>query len=271
MELTPLLFGAYKLVKYGVYPLTWIVILAGLTMRLAWLPPSPARQRRLRLSATTLVALLLILTSPLAAHLIVATLEGHHPPAARSTPIVNGTIVVLGGGLRESGSLRPRIELSAESMRQTVCGADLHRQGAAPTLLITGGTARIFETGPTEATVMKEWAVRLGVPAESILTENQARTTYENAVKTKHLLGNRTAIILVTSAIHMPRAAALFRTQGFDVSPSPCGFYEKHLAAEGWDSLSIFDVLPSASAFRSIAEAIEELAGIAVYRLAGKL
>jgi len=271
MELTPFFFGLYKLVTYGVYPLTWIVGLSVLVLLFAWLPFSPARQRWLRLSSIALVTLLLILTSPLAAHILVATLEGEHLPSGLPEPITTGTIVVLGGGILDSGTLRPMTELTEESMRRTACGAELHHQGIAPSLLVTGGDARVFGLGPAEATVMKEFAGHLGVPAASIITEDQARTTYENAVRTKDLLGDRTSIILVTSAIHMPRAAALFRTQGFDVIPYPCGFHERNRVTEGWDTLSIFDMLPATWAFREVSETIEELAGIAVYQLAGKL
>ncbi|MDP3089261.1 MAG: YdcF family protein [Nitrospira sp.] len=271
MELSPFFFGLYKLVKYGVYPLTWILGLSGLVLLFAWLPFSSVRQRRLRLSAMALVTLLLILTSPLTAHVLVAALEDEHLPSGLPRPIANGTIVVLGGGLRDAGSLRPRIELTEESMRQTVCGADLYRHGIAPSLLVTGGDARVLGAGPAEATVLKEFATRLGVPATAIITEDQARTTYENATRTKTLLGDRASIILVASATHMPRAAALFRAQGFDVIPSPCGFHARNRVTDGWDTLSIFDVLPATWAFREVSEAIEELAGIAVYRLAGKL
>jgi len=271
MELTPFFFGLYKLVKYGVYPLTWIVGLSALILLFAWLPFSLARQRWLRMTAATLFSLLLILTSPLVAHILVAALEGAHLPSGLPGPIVNGTIVVLGGGLRDSGSLRPSVELTEESMRQTACGADLYRQGVAPSLLVTGGDARAFGSGPAEASVMKAWAIRLGIPSNAIAIEDQARTTYENAERTKDLLGDRASIILVTSATHMPRAAALFRAQGFNVIPYPCGFHERNRVAEGWDTTSIFDVLPATWAFREISEAIEELAGIAVYRLAGKL
>lgn len=271
MELTPFFFGLYKLVKYGVYPLTWIVGLSGVVLILAWLPVSSARQRWLRITAAALSSLLFVLTSPLVAHVLVAALEEERLPSGLTGPIANGTIVVLGGGLRDSGSLRPNIELTEESMRQTACGADLYHQGIAPALLMTGGDARVFGSGPAEAAVMKEWAIRLGIPSDAIVTETQARTTYENAVRTKDLLGDRTSIILVTSATHMPRAAALFRAQGFDVIPYPCGFHERNRVTEGWDTLSIFDVLPATWAFREISEAIEELAGIAVYRLAGKL
>jgi len=31
MELTPFWFGLYKLVKYGIYPLNWVLLLMALT------------------------------------------------------------------------------------------------------------------------------------------------------------------------------------------------------------------------------------------------
>jgi hypothetical protein len=35
MELTPFFFGLYKFVKYGLYPLTWVVVLLSASMLLA--------------------------------------------------------------------------------------------------------------------------------------------------------------------------------------------------------------------------------------------
>lgn len=45
MELTPFFFGLYKFVKYGLYPLTWVVLLPGVTTILALFPLSPTRLR----------------------------------------------------------------------------------------------------------------------------------------------------------------------------------------------------------------------------------
>ena len=42
MELTPFLFGVYKLVKYALYPLNWVLLVMMLTTLLLWLPFSPA-------------------------------------------------------------------------------------------------------------------------------------------------------------------------------------------------------------------------------------
>ena len=38
MELTPFFFGLYKFVKYGLYPLTWVVVLLGAIDALGPLP-----------------------------------------------------------------------------------------------------------------------------------------------------------------------------------------------------------------------------------------
>ncbi len=271
MELTPFFFGLYKLVKYGVYPLTWAVGLAGLTLILTWLPPTPTRRRHTRLAATMTCLILFLATTPIIAKPLTSLLESwpvNHP--GPSTPHAHA-IVVLGGGIYDKGTLRPSIELSPESRQRTLCGAELYHQGLASTLLITGGDLSLFGSGPTEPATMKEWAIRLGVPASAILTDDRARTTYENALGTKRLLGEQTSILLVSSAGHLWRATALFEKQGFHVTPYACGFHAKHRVMEAWKDLTLFDFLPASWALQRTTEVAEEVAGMIVYKLIGKL
>lgn len=270
MEMTPFFFGLYKLVKYGVYPLTWVFLGLLTALVLAWLPPSPRRRRWLRGSLTLGLLILLMSSLPLASHAVMSLLESRYPPE----PSVDGrfdAIVILGGGIQQRGTLRPADELSDESRRRTVCGVDLYQQGAAPTVLVTGGGTRIFGRGPREAPAMKEWAVRLGVPAEAIVVEDRARTTYENATGAVRVLGKTGSIVLVTNAAHLPRAAALFRKQGFDVLPYPCGYQARHRLAEVWTEATLLDLLPTSRALERMTEAVEEIAGLLLYRLAGRL
>jgi uncharacterized SAM-binding protein YcdF (DUF218 family) len=271
MEMTPFFFGLYKFVKYGVYPLTWIVGLFAVALILAWFPPSPRRLRWLRASATTGFLLLFLISSPVVSGTLMGTLEGRHTPLQTNVGEKLDAIVVLGSGIRDKGTLRPTIELTDESRHQTLCGADLYRQGHAPKLLITGGDTSIFGSGPREATAMKDWAVRLGVPSEAIVTEDRSRTTYENAVLSKRILGDRASILLVTSANHIPRATALFMKQGFRVTPSPCGYQAKNHPSDNWNKVDIFDLLPDVQAIKETTLVVEEAAGIAAYWLAGKL
>jgi uncharacterized SAM-binding protein YcdF (DUF218 family) len=271
MDMTPFFFGLYKFVKYGVYPLTWIVILLATTVLLAWLPPSPRLLRWLRISATAGFLLLVLISSPIISHTLTGILESWQPTAPPAVGEKLDAIVVLGGGILEKGTLRPTIELTDESRRRTACGADLYREGRAPTLVVSGGSAAIWGSGPRESAAMKEWALRLGVPAEAIMMEDRSRTTYENALLSKQVLGDRTAILLVTSANHLPRATALFLKQGFRVTPYACGYHAKNRPSDNWSDLDIFDFLPNTLAIERTTVVVEEAVGTATYWLAGKL
>jgi uncharacterized SAM-binding protein YcdF (DUF218 family) len=117
---------------------------------------------------------------------------------------------------------------------------------------------------------MKRWAVRLGVPESATMIDTEARNTYENATGTKRLLGPG-AILLVSSASHLPRAVPVFTKQGFRVTPAPCTYMSQNLPRENWDNINPFDVLPNDISLQHTKEAVTEVAGIAIYWLAGKL
>jgi uncharacterized SAM-binding protein YcdF (DUF218 family) len=270
MELTPFFFGLYKFVKYGLYPLTWVVVLLSLAMVLALFPFSPKRLRWVRLLVLSSLLLLLMVSSPLIATPLIGSLESWYQPPQLTISDRFDAIVILGGGLDEKGSLRPTLQLSPQSRNGTTCGVDLFQQGYAPRLVLTGGDGKIFGTGPQEAVEMKRWAVRLGVPESATIIETEARNTYENATGTKRLLGPA-SILLVSSASHLPRAVHVFTKQGFRVTPAPCDYVSRNLPRERWDTVTIFDFLPSNSALQNTTETVTEVAGMVVYWLAGKL
>jgi uncharacterized SAM-binding protein YcdF (DUF218 family) len=269
MELSPFWFGLYKLAKYAVYPLTWITLFLSLATLLAIFPSSPRRHRWIRRFAIAAFILLFLFSNRIVTHTLLGLIEEQVPPFDSSTVKRFDAIVVLGGGIAPKGSLRPTDELSSVALERTLCGVHLFAKGFAPRLVLTGGDAMIFGSGVEEATVMKRIAQQLGVREEAILLENQSRNTYENAVHTKRLLGNA-SILLVTSAIHVPRASALFRKQGLDVTPYACGYVAQDLPWSGWSG-DPFDFLPDDRALRLSTEALSEIVGILVYWAAGKL
>ena len=67
MELTSFLYGLYKLVKYALYPLTWVVLVMMMTCLWLWLPLTPTRLRRARIGAAIGLCLLITISSPLVA------------------------------------------------------------------------------------------------------------------------------------------------------------------------------------------------------------
>lgn len=147
---------------------------------------------------------------------------------------------------------------------------DLYQRDYTPTLVLTGGDASIFGTGPQEAVQMKQWTVRLGVPESATKIDTEARNTCENATGTKRLIGSA-SILLVSSASHLPRAVPVFTKQGFRVTPAPCEYVSQNLPREGWDNIDPFDILPNDIALQHSREVVAEVAGIVVYWLAGKL
>lgn len=270
MDLTPFAFGAYKVIKYAVYPLSWVILLLGLLTVLTLFPHSPRRLRWIRLLSCSSFLLLFALSTPLVGVTLMGLLDDWYPPFDPSRTARFDAIVVLGGGAHAKRTVGATDELSDLSTRRTTCGADLFLNGYAPKLLLSGGDGSIFRNGPKESVEMKRWARRLGVPEQAIFVEDRSRTTYENAVETKRQLGNA-SVLLVTSPYHLPRAVALFTKQGLSVTPVPCGYDAKNRPDKGWKHLTLFDGLPLISSLDATSKAITEIVGIVFYWASGKI
>ena len=269
MELSAFWFGLYKLLKYFVYPYTWLLLLLGILVLLVFWPQPARRLGRIRLVVLTSFTVAYLLGSPLIATQLIGPLEEQYPAFDATTRQHFGAIVVLGGGVHEKGSLRPTHTLNEYSLVRTMCGVELFVQGIADRLVMSAGDTTIFGSGPEESVEMKQFAVRLGLAPDAVLTESRSRTTYESAVETKRLLGD-TSILLVTSASHMPRAIAHFRKQELTTTAAPCGYTLTDRSDRFWRDQP-FDVLPRADVLLVSTNAITEHVGMWVYRAIGKL
>lgn len=101
-----------------------------------------------------------------------------------------------------------------------------------------------------------------GVPETSLIIDAGAADTFDSASRAERLLGSR-AVLLVTSAGHMPRAMNGFEQLGFDVVPAPT---DHKMPA---DALSA-PLLPSAYHLQVSDLAIHEYAALLWYRVSGK-
>lgn len=140
--------------------------------------------------------------------------------SGRPLPAQVDAIVVLGGGLEgRFEGVRSLPELTDSGDRLWV-GACLYKQGLADRMVLSGG---VFEVDPrleAEAHGMKVFMTDMGVPDQALLIEGASRTTFENALRTRDLLGvDAKNIALVTSAFHMGRSVLWFEKAGFTVYP----------------------------------------------------
>lgn len=154
---------------------------------------------------------------PTASDRLRKSLEDRHPPVPEESLPTADAIVVLGGATHYGWMLRERVDPWELGSSRLAAGARAWLSRRAPIVILTGGNGG---RDASEAARMKPAIERLGVPASALLLEEHSRNTEENAIHTAQIarrFGVR-RILLVTSALHMPRAVMVFERQGFDVA-----------------------------------------------------
>jgi uncharacterized SAM-binding protein YcdF (DUF218 family) len=189
-------------------------------------------------------------------------LERQFPQRGASDYPAVDAIVVLGGGIQGGKTgwrAGPHLLLGAD---RAWFGAQLYRAGRAPWVVVSGGNSGWSNSDEPEASAMQAFLTDLSVPASAVLLEAQSRNTEENARYTKQLLTEHHLgrILLVTSALHMPRALALFRAQGIDAIPAPTDFdaVPRQGVLQNW--------LPDAETLDRSSKAMKEYIAIAINR-----
>jgi uncharacterized SAM-binding protein YcdF (DUF218 family) len=179
---------------------------------------------RRRLARATLLTATLSLSAvgllPIAEGLA-AILENRFLPPEPMPQHVDG-IIVLGGASRLALShIHGQPVLNSHAQRLTAFAA-LARRYPQARLAYTGG-GRSDEYDLSEHEVARTFLSEIGVDTDRVTFERTARNTYENAVQSKKLLKPRDGEtwLLVTSALHMPRAMGSFRAAGWQPLPYP--------------------------------------------------
>ncbi|NEQ33184.1 MAG: YdcF family protein [Leptolyngbya sp. SIO4C5] len=257
-----------KLLPLFVYPLGLACLLLLAALIVIW--------RRPRWAAGAIaVALLLLLLggNRWVTDSLVRSLEWRYLPVAE-LPVAQA-IVVLGGSVYPATPPRPWVEVS-EAGDRVIYGARLFLAGKAPVLILSGGRIDWKDGGPPESADMAQLARALGVPNEAIFEDPTSLNTYENAVNVKRILQAQQIkqILLVTSAIHMPRSLLIFQKQGIEAIPAPVDFRvtERTLQeANATPQGKVLGLIPDAGQLEHFTRALKEYIGIGVYWLKGWL
>ena len=174
----------------------------------------------------------------------------------------NAVIVLLGGGVQKNApDYHGSDELGQSSMMRTIYAAKISEVSKLP-IYATGGSP-LSENTEAEGDVMKRWLIWFGIEDANIHSENQANTTWKNAIFTKKLLGEKhiNTVILVTSAWHMPRAVWCFEAQGLHVIPAPTDYLTEQVDYDLRSYLPRWNVLDDSS------HALQEYLGFLWYKL----
>jgi len=229
------------------------------------------RPRLGRAVAASGLAALAFLSTTGGARLFVLPLEGMTAPLPAPERAGAQAIVVLAAGrLEHAPEYDGRDIPDYVALARVRYAAHLQRRTGLP-VLVTGSNGKSgLDPDPQDRAWSKADAMAaalrddFGVPVRWI--EPRARDTGENATYSAAMLraDGVTRILLVTDAMHMPRARAAFERTGLSVVSAPTMFFSH-------ESASLGSWLPSAEGMRRSWYAIYELLGMAWYGLRGRV
>ena len=209
--------------------------------------------------------LLWVAAMPLTADVLYGSLESRFPPQPLTNVPDADCAVVLGGVV--SAAVPPRLDVDMnDSIDRVYKAAQLQKAGKTKYVIVTAGNQPWSQSPWAEADLIRDLLVQWGVPEKKIYLEGSSRNTRENALYSKNVIDsiNCGTTLLVTSAAHMPRSVAAFRSVGLTVVPVST---DVRIAAQSLPRVT--DFLPSATALAMTSDAIREWIGQFVYSLNG--
>ena len=257
-----------KLLPLFLYPLGLSCLLLIIALILFWQSP-----RWMPFPLALALIILLISSNSWVSNYLVMSLEWQNIPE-EELPSTEA-IVLLGGATKSATTPRPMVDVS-ESGDRILYSAHLYQQRKAPLIIASGGRIPWKGGGEAEAKDMSKLLQLMGVPTEAIIEESESLNTYQNAVNVKKILREKgiIKILLVTSAMHMPRSLAIFQHQGIEAIPAPTDFMiseqELQEPSSSREAL-LLNALPDVENLNKTTKAIKEYIGMVVYRLQGWL
>ncbi|MBD2665462.1 hypothetical protein B6N60_04400 [Richelia sinica FACHB-800] len=257
-----------KLLPLFFYPLGLVCISLIVALITLW-----KRPRTAAIAISFGLIVVLVSSNGWSAKYLARSLEWQNLP---SPEIPNAeAIVVLGGATKSAQWPRPTVDLSEPGDR-VIYAAQLYRQKKAPTIILSGGRIDWRGSGAPEAADMANILTSIGIPSTAMIQEPDSLNTYQNATNVKKILDERgiKRVLLITSAMHMPRSLKIFQRQGIDAIPTPTDFLVSQSDLEELGSTpkaAILNLLPDTANLDQFTRALKEYIGTFVYRLRGWL
>lgn len=164
--------------------------------------------------------LLLASTGPLPILMISALENRYDSFSQRVKPNGNKPlhILVLGGGHTSDARLPATNQLSVGALARLVEGIRIHRLHPESRLILSGYPGK---DPVSNAQIMFEAALLLGVEATNMDTIPQPENTRQEAMAYLQKFGNQNPLIIVSTATHITRAMIWFRKAGLNPIPAP--------------------------------------------------
>ena len=252
-------FELSKIVWLIIQPINLIALLVIGAALLLWI----GKTRAARILVTCLAALFIgAVVLPVDKALLVP-LEQRFP--AKPLPARVDGIILLGGAQQPRLTKQfgqPALNGAAETLTTFLA---LVRRYPRAKLVFSGGSGDLLHQELAETDTVKLFLEQQGFDKDRVLYESKSRNTYENALLSKPLAAPKPGEtwLLIASAASMPRAAGVFRKQGWPVVAVPCDY--NALPSSGWEPN-----LALRTTFEGLSRALYEWIGLVAYYVTGK-
>jgi uncharacterized SAM-binding protein YcdF (DUF218 family) len=207
---------------------------------------------------SSLLIVLMLVSSPA----IVNPVLSHYENKLHSDACKNDTslpIVLLGGGIDGRATDDKEVHfLKHASYVRSVRAAQLSLSSPQAILYLAGGVyAKV-----AESEVMASLLKMLGVMETRMRLDKNSLNTFENAMEVSRLMKKdkqQGTVRLVTSALHMPRAAAVFRRVGVRVCPVPVDY-------QAIQNVPFYTLVPQSTVLVKSSLLLHEVIGTIYYR-----
>lgn len=245
-----------KVLLFLLSPAFWIIVL----LLWSFYTKKEIRKRRLRIVS---LVLFIVFTNPFIFNVLVRKWQPEQTALPAGRTYAAG--ILLGGITMTDKNHNLYFGPDADRFIQAT---RLYHSGVIKNILVTGASPSIVNTKRIpEASQLKQQLILQGIPETNILIEDKARNTFENATFTRQILDSlklAPPYILITSALHVPRAVAVFRKAGLDVIACPSAFKEINR------KVTLSDFIPSTDLLSVWPVFLKEVVGLTVYRTTGK-
>lgn len=163
-----------------------------------------------------------LLSYPPFSNILLKPLENTYPKIDMNASLPK-YIHVLGSGHTSNRNLPLSSELGINSLTRVNEGIVIYKSHPGMKLIFSGYGG---DDPISNASMNRKMAIALGINPDDIIILEAPKDTEDEAIAVKKIVGNE-ALVLVTSASHMVRAAALFRKNGIQVIEAPTDFQIK--------------------------------------------
>jgi len=207
------------------------------------------------------IFILIVCSLPVVSNKLVAYLESDYQLSKPSNIEPADSIVVLSGMIRTINSEDGLDYAFGEASDRIFAGINLFKEKKAPKLILTRGKLP-WSVGIPEGEYLREIAINNGISESNILLTRNVENTDQEAKAIKKLLSDdKSKVLLVTSAFHMPRAQKVFEAAGINVVPFPVDFQK------GLSKITFMSFMPSANALSGTSFFVREMIGRIYYNL----